>query len=86
MFQTLTTPNPGVDRSHLQRGPNSFSVGDYEVEGVQVWEDFTFTNVMKCFGDILSEEVSSDILHQPAPIYPHHLRLIDESSFLNALH
>lgn len=80
LLEYLTRPNLEVDRTNLQSGPNSFSIGDYEVEGVQAWTDFILENALDCFGDILCDDIPNEELHLPAPVSPHHRNLMDESS------
>jgi hypothetical protein len=80
LLEYLTRPNLEVNRTNLQPGPNSLSIGNYEVEGVQPWADFTLEKALDCFGDILRADIPSDQMHLPAPISQHHLNLTDESS------
>lgn len=76
----LTKPNLEVNRTSLQSGPNSFSIGNYEVEGVQLWADFTLEKALDCFGDILRADIPGYQMHLPAPISKNDLSLTDESS------
>lgn len=78
LLSYLTRPNPVLDRSNLQRGPNTSIGGSYEIEGVRPWPDFTFQKILVCFEDILKAEITEP-LHQPPPISEHHRRLTDEA-------
>lgn len=78
--QYLCIPNPEVHRDGLRADPNTFPVGDYDVEGVEPWTDFSYETVMKCFDDILQTPIDDDQLHHPPPIHADHLALTDESS------
>ena len=79
LLDYLTQPNPVLDRSNLQQGPNTSIGGSYEIEGVRPWTDFTIQNILECFGDVLTVNIPSDQLHQPPPIMEHHRRLTDEA-------
>lgn len=80
LLKYLTQPNLDLDRTGLQEGTNTFSVGNYEIDGVREWVDFTLEKVLDCFGDILGEDIPLHLLHQPQPIAERHRKLTDESS------
>ncbi|KIW22020.1 uncharacterized protein PV07_12578 [Cladophialophora immunda] len=80
LLHYLTTPNPEVRREGLRAGPNTFPVGDYDIEGVEPWLDFSYETIMDCFGDILTTPVDDDLFNDPPPIAAHDLNLTDESS------
>lgn len=80
LLEYLTAPNLDVDRSTLPHGTNTIPVGDYEVEGVRPWSDFTLETILACFGDILHSNIPGEDTIQPPPIALHHLFLTGEAS------
>lgn len=84
LLNYLTRPNVELDPSQLKAGPNTLDVGNYDVEGVQPWRDFTRDKILECFGDILQANTSADLLYQPPPI-PEHFRKITNESCVEAI-
>ncbi len=80
LLEYLTTPKLELDRTGLREGPNSFPVGDYDIEGVQPWADFTHETIIQCFGDILNQPLDEAQLMHPPPPAQHLLRLTNEDS------
>lgn len=80
LLEYLSTPNPDLDRTNVKSGTNSFNIDWEEVEETSDWEDFTYTNLVHDFGDILSTTYANELLDFPTTFRGLSRRMIDETT------
>lgn len=75
LLDYLSQPNLQIDSTSLLPGSNREVDVAVEINGTEPWPEFSYDNVMRCFGDILTVNLPENRFVRPPAIRPHLLSI-----------